>query len=580
MTASESESLLPDIKKDDVIGLECKHVHYQRSIDFKSSNDMLVVKEVMHLKDGRKIPRMRFVENFKRPIYVTDKRYRTNKDRKEKELKSKVIKYTCTQTKLSQTVVNAIGYGNPRVHVKKLIVDKPWVYGADVTSEVFLKERYKQQWPDAISANTVAVFDSETDLRNGESRDPLLISITFKNKAYQVYYKPWVKHLPNFESDVQTMFQKYLKEQVPDATYELEMEGFECQGAMAHALLQKAHEWQPDFLVAHNLDFDMSVLIGALEKAGFDLAQSFSDPRVPPEYRTFRYIQDQSIKFTQDGKTMNKAWYDQWHKLFAPTSFYVACSGSTYRLLRMAAGKEPSYGLDPLLKKTLGVTKLYVPHDKVKSKPGGVDWHIDMQLYDPVGYAVYNLFDDILLEKMCERTTDFSSSISMMSNSSSYHSFSSSPKRTSDAMFFHLLYNTPYVFGSTSSNMDLEHDELVIGRQDFILTVPPEMATKPGLPLLTEMPGHPSLVFTDTADADISSTYPNGQIVMNLSKATCMYEINHIGSMEWEDRVYTGVNLTGGSVNAITTLQHVVEAPSSADLLAEYKTYITQVTPQ
>lgn len=576
LTASESAAILKDVKQKDVKGLECKHINYQLSNQYGSNEDMLVIKEVVHLHNGQHVPRLRFVKNYKRPVYVTDKRHRTNKDRKEKELKSKLIRYTCTQSKLTDTVVSAIGYGNPRNPLRQILKDKPWVYGADVTSDVFMKEHYRQKYPDCITPNVVAVFDSETDMRNGESRRPLLISITLKNKAYQVYYKPWVKHIPDYEAKVHKMFQQYLSEQVPGAVYELEMEGFECQGEMAYALLQKAHEWQPDFLVAHNLDFDITVLIEALENAGVNLAQAFSDPRVPPEYRSFRYAQDKSIRFTQDGKAMNKAWYDQWHRVYAPSSFYFACTGSTYRLLRLAAGKEPSYGLDPLLKKTLGINKLYVPHPKVTSKPGGVDWHIDMQLHDPVGYSVYNLFDDILLELMCEKTRDLSSSISMMSGSSSYHSFNSSPKRTADNLYFHLMYNTPYVFGSTSADMDLEHDELVIGRNNWIMTVSPEMATKPGVPLLQEMPGVTSLVYTDTADADIASTYPNGQITMNLSKGTCVYEINDIGDLDWDERVYTGVNLTGGASNAITVLQSVVDAPSTEDLLKDYKDYIAK----
>lgn len=76
-----------------------------------------------------------------------------------------------------------------------------------------------------------------------------------------------------------------------------------------------------------------------------------------------------------------------------------------------------------------------------------------------------------------------------------------------------------------------------------------------------------SFVRRYTSDADIGSTYPNGEIIMNLSKMTTMYEVCRIAGVTPSKQRLVGVNLTGGPVNSIEIMTEVMKAPDPFELL-------------
>lgn len=103
------------------------------------------------------------------------------------------------------------------------------------------------------------------------------------------------------------------------------------------------------------------------------------------------------------------------------------------------------------------------------------------------------------------------------------------------------------------------------------VTLPTHLVENNGMPMLKELPNVRSTVRKYVSDADITSTYPNGEIIMNLSKETTMMELGRIKGVTTSAQRLIGVNLTGGPVNAIEILEEVMKAPNPWDLLEVFK---------
>ena len=89
--------------------------------------------------------------------------------------------------------------------------------------------------------------------------------------------------------------------------------------------------------------------------------------------------------------------------------------------------------------------------------------------------------------------------------------------------------------------------------------------------MLKDLPSTPSFLYRYVSDADIASTYPTGEVIMNLSKMTTMLEICKINGLTVNKQRILGINLTGGPVNAIEIMQESMRAPDLWDLLEEFE---------
>lgn len=91
-----------------------------------------------------------------------------------------------------------------------------------------------------------------------------------------------------------------------------------------------------------------------------------------------------------------------------------------------------------------------------------------------------------------------------------------------------------------------------------------------GLQLLEEMPEVRSNVRAHVADLDVEGTYPNVEIIMNISKETTAQELCYIQGVPEIYRRSAGVNLSGGYVNAVEICMQIFNAPSFNTLLELY----------
>jgi hypothetical protein len=568
MNAAEIDLFLSTVERKDIAGIECKHVVYTvSSTDTRS--DMLTVKEIIHLKDKRSFPRLRFIENYERNFYITTKPNQNHTDRKEWEQISKLKAYPTVQRNLTDTIVRAQGYGNPKTQLK-VLARSPFLFGADISTPALMKHSYQKRCPNLFTPNTVAVIDSETDMQKGDGKDPIILTITFKDKVFITIREDYLEGIAAPTEGIITALHRYLEDDIKNRNIKFEIVITPSMVEMCKLVIQKAHEWQPDFVTFWNMDFDMVVMLQVLTAEKVNLADLFSDPRVPPDYRYFNYKRGPNSKQKADGTVENLASYDQWHVVEHPASFQFIDAMCVYRQIRKAKGKAPSYSLDSILKKELGRGKLYFANGESNAKSGSVEWHVDMQRNFKLEYIVYNVFDCLGVELLDEKTRDLQTQVSILSGFSEYSVFHSNPKRTSDKLHFFCL-GIGKVAGCVNDKMADDLDRQIQDLKGWIVTLPTHLVENNGLKLLKELPDVSSSCYKYVSDADITSTYPNGEIIMNLSKETTMMELGRIKGIEKDRQRLIGINLTGGPANAIELLTEVTGAPNPVQLLELYK---------
>ena len=548
------------------IKYECKHAVYAPSNDPESRDDLVVVKEIQHLPDGTKKPNLRLIRNYKRSFYLTREAYRDHKDNKEWESINRLQKFTCRQSDLVDRIGQSLGYRRFRDigHAGSC----EYLYGSDITTPTLIKHKYMEQWPDAISDNSVAVLDIETDVLNEDNLGkPIYIALTFRDKAFLVVTERFLGSIANPEEQFQSMFTKYLGKYKEERNINLEVVVTNDLADGIVQVINKAHEWKPDFLTFWNIDFDLPIISKVLVDNGYDLAQVFSDPSVPDEFKYYKYTKGKSKKETASGLVMSIHPAERWHIAECPASFFLIDSMCVYKRIRMAKANENSYSLDSILNKHLKLGKLNFKEAESVTD-GGLKWHKFMQAKYKIEYGIYCLFDCIGVELLDEKTRDLAAVISAHSKASEYTIFNSQPQRLINDIYFYCL-EIGKVIGSYGRGKD-ELDKFVVGLKDWIVTLPSHLVETKGIPLLKELPQVFSFCYAHVADLDIVSTYPNVQYILNISKETTYREISRVGKATVGDIRMAGINLSGGYVNAVEVVCSLYKAPTFDTLLEDF----------
>lgn len=556
--------------REEIKGYECKHGVYVQASD-GSKDDLVVVKEIVHTKDGRLIPNLRFFLNFKRDFYVTKEPYRNHNEKKEWEDVAKLQKFTTTQSKMAEAIARALGKPGTKSSLRMLGQSR-YLYGSDITTPVLIKHKYMVQYPDCISENRVSVLDIETDVVKG-TEEIISISLTYKDRAVLVYTKDFLGTVPNAIEETHRQFELHLGEFKRKRNISLEVLVTDTPAQAVLEVINRAHAWMPDFVAIWNIDYDLPKIIAALEKEGYNLADVFSDPRVPPRFRYCRYVQGADQKVTATGKITPLHPADRWHTLECPASWYAIDAMCVYKKIRVAKGNEASYSLDYILNKILKVRKLkfddILEKEAPHIKPGSLKWHEFMQTNYRIEYGIYNLFDCISVEELDQETGDLRSTLSVLVEHSEYHRFPSQPRRTADDLHF-FCEERNKIIAATGSNMEEELDKHIVSMNGWIVTLPAHLVDDNGLQIINEFPELRTSIRAHVADLDVSGAYPNTQDLLNMSKETTYRELCRIEGIPETTQRRTGINLTGGTTNAVEIGCEIFGLPSFDVMLSSF----------
>lgn len=574
---------------DNVVGYECKHAIYCPPVD-NSRDDMIMVKEYIHHPDGTTTPNIRKISNFMREFWVTKEGFQNHADKKEWELVSRLKRYETTQGRLTENVARALGRPGLKSSLK-MLARSQYLYGCDITTPALVKRKYMKQFENCITPNTVAVLDIETDVVKGHG-DILSIALTFRNRAIVAVTKEFlgtivnpedktheafIKYLGNFQADEEALAKiSDVKEResrrklldLKARAIKLEVVVVDSPGKAVCAIMERAHQWMPDFIAIWNINYDLPRIISALEKEGFDPGRIMSDPSMPERFKFAKYIQGPNKKKKSNGEETPLHPADQWHIMECPASFYFIDAMCVYKRIRVVKGMEPSYSLDYILNKNLGIRKLKF---KEADHLSGLKWHQFMQANYKIEYIIYNLFDCISVELLDEKNKDLALTISVLCEHSEYSRFPSQPRRTVDDLhFFCLEDEEPRVIATTSDKMNDENEELIVGMNDWIVTLPAHLVVDNGLKVIKEMPELRTGLRVHVADLDVSAAYPNTEDFMNISKETTYRELSKIRGISEDVQRQCGINLTGGTTNAVEICCNLYGLPGFDTLLHSF----------
>ena len=580
-----------DIKKEDIEGCECRHVVYIPPIK-GSMDDYHLVKEVIHLKDKRKIPNIRLLKNYKRRFWITKEGFRRHKQKKEWEDISKLKEYQCTQAELVEKASKALGMFGFKGSHKKL-AQNPYLYGSDILSTSVIKQEvYRDRWPELNTPSSIAASDTETDMIHGHGR-VIMQTISFKDRIYTAVVRDFLKTVGGDDDykiqKLQDALIQYLGQDEPvlkkDGTPELNKDGspmvvnivkdrnikWEVElvnndGEVVYKTLKKAHEWQPDFMTFWNMAFDIKKMNESLTFHNYSLADAWSDPAVARNYRFFEFREGADKKVTASGKVTPVAPHARWHTVFTPASFYVIDAMCAYKQVRTGKQEERSYGLDAILNKVLKRGKLRFSAADHLAK---ADWHVFMQKFHPIEYIIYNVFDCVGIEMLDEKTKDLSVSVPSGAAMSDYSKFNSQPRRVVDKLHYFVMQRGK-IIGTTSDEMSLDFDTKTISLRDWIVMLPAHLVDDNGLKMILEYPEIASNIRIHIGDLDVSASYPNGESVFNISKETTKKELLTIVGVSESVRRMQGINLSGGASNAVEFCTGMFHMPQMTQWLEAY----------
>lgn len=554
---------LSQLTKEDVKGLECVFATY--SSNAALNTDALIVKENVHLTDGRVIPNIRVIRDKKWPFYITRKGFRNHQEQKEAEHIDRLQKFMSTRIELPKRIMNALDVFSPRNSLRDLS-ESPYLYGTDILPTSLIKNEYQKRYPDAKTMSfNVASLDTETDLEYG-TEDVIIANLTYKGKTFSTVTRKFIGDNPNFIEDCYKAAQRLAKEDFDK--YQWEIMIVDTPGQACYEVIQKAHEWKPDFISIWNMNFDIPKMMDMLQKEGYNLAEVFSDPKVPPEYQFFEYREGPTIKKTQSGKSMSIHHADRWHVCTTPASFYFIDSMCLYKRIRVAAGNEPSYSLNAILQSNGLDSKLKLKELEHLEKDGGV-WHKEMQTNFKAEYMVYNVIDDVRLIDLDNKTGDISRAFPALAGISDFSVYHKNPRKIVDDLHFFYL-ERGQVIASTSPSLDKnELDKHVVGMKDWIVTLP-SYTINNGMYLFKDAPHIQTMIYRYLADLDITGTYPNEEDILNISKVTTAFETCRIQGFKEEEQRYFGLTLTGGKSNALELAIRYGSFPTPEELLEQF----------
>lgn len=584
------------ISDDEIEGIECRfafHIPAKHGLP-----DVHLIKEQVHLKDKRIIPRIRLKKDFKRPFYITKKQFQNHKQKKEWEDIDKLNCFMTTQSDLTKNIAKALEKPWSNEQYSQLATS-PYLYGSDISSTALIKHQYRERFPNCSTPWNIAFLDIETDVLNDpEKKSIILITIVFKDKLFTGVLADFVR---GFADPVQLIY-KRSRELIGDYLDKHgitpEVQVFEDEISMIQAIFNHLHTWKPDYLSIWNMNFDIPCIENAILRAGHDPKDIFSDPEVPGPLRSYRYKQGSKQRVTASGKVIPINPAAQWHVVKAPASFYIIDGMCVYRQLRLAKQEEQSYSLDAVMEKNLGIRKL--KFDEAKHCVG-LKWHQFMQKLYKIEYVVYNQFDSLGMQELNDKIKDLDYAVPANLDDSDPEIFNSQSRKNATDMYFFCLSENR-VFGTlgraketTQNSTEDEFDddyiptdetsyedgqevqEIVpeklqtLGVDGWVVTLAAHYSAENGLRCIEESPNIITNLRALVLDIDATASYPSDITAANVSKETTRRTIITIDGIDEYVFRMQNINCLSGPVNAVEYCTTMHGFPQLEDLVQSFE---------
>lgn len=555
-------------------------VHAQHVVNkYNKRQDVVAVKEVTENANGERVRNLRFFENYKRDFYVTKPKFQNHNEKKLEEDVRKCKRYQCTQAALVEDVGRALRKKSRSI---KELASSQYLYGTDLHVTSTILNKYREKFGPPKLMPDVAVMDYEWDVDTKVQKasigtygfnDDIHLTIredklaqnglTVKQYLTQIHdgFKQHV--LPIVEAFYQS---KQGKHQIK-RNFKLHVDVVRLDIDVIRKLFEYTHKYKSDYLAFWNGISDLTVIKEHCERYTLDMADFMCDPNVPAKWRVTKVNEGpRGAKLDAKGNKKRIDYFNEWHTLTNIAHWQYVDIMHAYAASRMHKPNLPTYGMDFILTKDLGLGKLkLVP--EVSDKDMG-KWHITMSNNHIVEYSLYATFDvigPILLEdKQKEIAVQFYS----IADINPIADAKKNPRCLTTKYHFE-LEKRGLVCASTSKTMVTEIDKQIYSGDDWIITLNSNYHDGIGVSVTEDAPSSGSLFVPNSYDQDLTNSYPMNQRMMNASKTTTYTEMCSIKGMSEENGRMFGLNLSAGIQNAMLLCTECLELPSLLDMIKE-----------
>lgn len=495
-----------------------------------------------------------------RIFYVTLPQWQNHNYKKEFEDIANCEKFICKDSELEQRVAGALGYYGFRKRPMRMLASSPYLYVADIPTEVLIKQKYLKQSPPQMAPFTRGGLDIESEVR-GEKR---INAITFIHEheiftcALKEYCRIHIKDeefKPATEDDCRKVIDDLIGDYYKANGFTVTFHMGDTELDLIKWIFARIHEKKTNFIGVWNIEFDIPKIIERIQALGADPAEIMCHPEVPKQYRLVDWFEDKSNSKQKAHIT------DRWHWVTIAGYSQFLDSMLLYARLRKASGKESSYSLDYISNKILGTGKLHLG--------GEISNHWYEQHYHFLPYIAYNV-NDVLIMQLMELKTEDMIGLTALSGNSLMSEFA---KQTVQ------VRNNAYAFAvprgkvpaSASANMFTEYDEMMAKAGGTVL--PPNKAVGVSIEAVEEM-HRPTMVTVAANDLDVSSFFPSLIEAFNISKESYLGTIINVnGHNKLENEI-----LCGGIVQPRVGAMEVGERFFGLDtydvMLEKYEAYL------
>ena len=551
---------------------DCKHVtHIKRS---RYNEDTHIVKVVNHLKDGSINKELLIIENYKRPVYITKKDYRTYKQPKEYEFINRCDKYMCSESDLALTISNALG-----IKANKGMYDlrtSPYIFGANSPSEYYLKHEFDKKYPTNEPFDFCG-FDIETNVLKPkikvwdndkgafkfiDDEEVTHISLAMHDEVSVHILADFLSTIPNpMRALKETLLNKINQDKYGHLNFKFHIHSDEK--TLILKAFEELHAWDPDIVGIHyGYVFDIPYLERRCRALGIDLPNLWSHPSVPVNLRRYEYYYGREVHINTKGVATPIPFENDWGNLHITAGFKVVDTIRTHKLIRAFDAKQP-LNLDYLLKQFTDIEKLHYADGY--ENLSGLELHKVGQRQFPLEYSVYSGWDSFGLVRLIQETKDLTVSLPTQLDCTPWKSARASSKRvTQDYCEFLRAH------GRVMSSSRILEDDPVLDGDGWILALPAANTTRNGCRLLEEDGNYITNIRLFNYDSDVTACYPMGASGSNASPSTSYRELCKITGTRYDDEVRNKramLNMLSGHCNAVDFLYEIYTLPSLDEMV-------------
>ena len=560
-----------------IIAKVCKNATY--SVSKYDKSDLTCVKITNIHEDGSRSDSFIAVKDYKQPVWIVKPERRLFEQHKDYIEAGACREYRLPRCQIPFMAKKQLfGVLDHKATIRD-VSNNQFVFGLDQTPPVHIKYSFFKKYGEYQEKEpyTVASFDVEAnmDWEDDATRPMIMAALTMQDKAYFAGVRSFYKTNGLIPSDEEIVLKlkesenKYLSQhKVERNCHNIVYELFDTPGQVAKAMLDKFHEWGPDWITSWNAEYDMKAMERALATEGYDLADAYCDPSIPKEYRFYKLDLGRTHKVKEDGSSSPLDPQEKWPTIRSMAKWKWMDFMSFFCIKRQPVeGKQPDASLEGCAN-AVGVTGKLYTEEGAHLLPGSPQWHRYMQNKYPYLYSSYCIGDNWVIEAINDKTKDLTLSLGMLLKYSEFFNYVSQPKVISDTISF-VARDNGFVWGSTPSKRDTSFTAQLPTLKNWIALLDTEKNASVGYAIFEGLDDVISQGRRMNDDIDVEGAYPHGGLAGNVSNRTTQIETVQIQGTDPNKFREIGVNFASSAeANAIGLSNSLFGFPE-ADKLKE-----------